>query len=212
MGRAARQHAFRYLLGWLLLLAWPAAMVTGFVLEYKQCGWRPSLWEDVACKSPHKARGLIYLGQEYYAHGRSDLAELYWARALEASRDGRYSLDGEWGVIAETNLAVLMTDRGQWKEADTVLRGVLHRAPNYWGAWNVMALVMVAGGNPYRAMQITDKILEADPRSRFNASVFYHRGLAYHAMGRCPEANQAYATAIDLDPALKDVPMCTTVH
>lgn len=191
----------------LILGAWPAVMLTLWVSEGTQCGWHRGLWQDVVCKSPDKARGHLMLGRAYYAHGRSDLAELEFARAVELAQRQVYGLDGEWEIIAQTNLAAIFTDRRQYREADQLLREILRKAPNYSLAWNLMALCMVAEGRPVEAIQISTFLLNNDPAMQFNASVFYHRGLALHSLGDCDRANADYKRAAALDPSVH-IPAC----
>jgi tetratricopeptide (TPR) repeat protein len=170
--------------------------------------WRQpvKLWADAAAKSPMKARPLLNAGREYDALGQHDVAARYFLAA--AQLPAVTSTDRKMRSVALTDLGYLALMRGDNEPAFGYIQGAMASAPTL-EAMNVAALYDLVMGQPRRAIQLTDDILEQGPKEgwRMRSSIWATRGQAFQAIGDCNNAMASYAALKYLKPDFQ-IPAC----
>lgn len=128
--------------GWLVILAGVTSQQVR-VWESEQ-----SLWTQAVAWAPLKPRPHLNLGRAFDVSGGTERAEreylLTTSLAMNPRREPRMQLFAR--VAAETNLAHLRMQRGQWATAMRILDQVLVEWPNFpYAAYNRAIILAVAG-------------------------------------------------------------------
>jgi tetratricopeptide (TPR) repeat protein len=147
-----------------------------------------SLWEDVAKKSPNKARPHNNLGFAYASKGLIDMAIAEFQTALRL--EPHYT-------VAHYNLGVIYYSKGLIDMAIEQYQTALRLKPDYTKAHNNL-------GNAYQSKGLIDMaIAEFQTALRLEphyAVVHYNLGNAYQSKGLIDMAIEQYQTALRLKP------------
>ena len=100
------------------------------------------------------------------------------------------------------NLALILHAKGELETAETRLRAALALRPYMAKGWYYLGKVNAGAGRPAAAVAGYRRALESDPRS---AEAHFMLGLVHLQKNRLPDARDALAQAIAIDPeALKE--------
>ena len=152
--------------------------------------WRSaaSLWQDVAAKSPKKARPYLSLGAALGKEGRME-------EAIAALRRGiRLSPDDPKPYI---NLGAALASTGRLQEAAGVLSKVLKLEPDNPEALNNLGIILTDLGRSDEATGLLSRATRVDPE---NARAWYNLGRADLQAGHAAEAMTALQRAIRIRP------------
>ena len=157
---------------------------------YRNFVWKDelTLWNDVTCKSPHKARPYNNRGNAYKKKGNLDQAFLDYSKAIEV--DPNYAL-------AYYNRGLLYQDRGNLDQALLDYNKGIEIDPNYALAYYNRGLLYQDRGNLDQALLDYNKGIEIDPNY---ALAYYNRGNTYRSKGNINQAFLDYNKTIEIDP------------
>ena len=150
------------------------------------------LWQDVAAKSPDKARVRNNLGNAFYRKGLKAEGLSEFKRAVE--------LDPSF-PDAHFNLGNAYKDLGLMEEAVKEYEKAVELEPGKLNARNNLGLAYFTVGRYAEAVEQFETILARNPndfRARNNL------GLAYSAMGRLDLAEEEFRAAISIKPDFAD--------
>lgn len=162
-----------------------------------------SIWADTVEKSPQKPRPLINLGNEYVKLGDLEKAIDLYSRAVQYADEPR-----ELGLRdrAQLNLAVLHMGSGQYQVAFDIVNRIIKEHPSL-EALNIMAVLLVLGGQPQAAIEVTDDLKARNNDFNVDPALHMTRGHAFTALGKCAEANMEFLYVQTLKPGTA-VPFC----
>ena len=156
--------------------------------------WRDtiSLWEDVALKSPRKARVHSNLGVAYSEHlpPRNADAIREYQTAISLKPDAiepHINLGNEYRLL------------GKYDDATRELLYALERKPYHSLGHNNLGVVYVAKGQYDKAIISFNNAIKLDPDS---ADPHNNLGLVFERTGRIEEAVNEYRIAVKLNPAI----------
>ena len=182
-----------------------------------------SLWSDAAARGPlmlkpHLRRGDALMEQDrlteaeaayqravalrpQHPGARNNLGRLYMqqGRRPEAEKEFRVLLQAAPGVApARLNLAGLLLRQGRWEEAEAEYRRVLDFDDTRGIAQKHLGhIVLQYRDDPAAALAYYDQALALD--SAPDAAFWCGRGVAFKALGRLAEAEEAYQQALASD-------------
>jgi protein O-GlcNAc transferase len=102
-----------------------------------------------------------------------------------------HALEAQW----QSGLAFLQ--QGRLAEAERIFGEILQRAPNHFGALNLLGMIACQNRAYERAVQFISKAISVNPNV---AQAYYNRGIALQALQRFNEALVSYNKAIALKP------------
>lgn len=183
-GRANRQRA--------AILA--VALLCAVLSVHRAAAWHSelSLWSEAAREGPLMAPVQHNLAFALQQAGRPGEAIAHYERAIALDPDYARPL---------TNLGALYREAGTWDRAEAVLRRAVAVDPSGVAALNNLGLVCAALGRADEAIGLYERALAVAPQT---AEVWLNLGLALRDAGRSEAAFQSLATALRLDPTLRD--------
>ena len=191
---------------------------------FRNAVWRDEvrLWEDVAEKSPFKARAHINLGLAYDKAGRTkdaiqsylttllldpgsakvhnNLGTIYsrQGRLEEAMREFHASIDLDPRFASpHYNLGNLYAKTGRYEKALLELEQAVRLDPDHTEAHVSMGLIFSVTNRPGDAFSAYETALEINPD---DPNVHFNLGSLYWKTGRPGEATREYRAAIALRP------------
>ncbi|MFH1021394.1 MAG: tetratricopeptide repeat protein [Pseudomonadota bacterium] len=147
-----------------------------------------NMWQDVAAKSPNKARPQVNLGAALGGQGRmaEAVAALSTAVRLEPDNPDPY-----------VNLGAALASQGRLAEAIPVLSRAVALEPANADAGNNLGLALILAGRQDEAIPILAEAVRLDPDFE---RAWYNLGHAYFLAGRNSEAIGALKRALDIFP------------
>jgi len=157
----------------------------------RNMAWRDnvSLWQDVAAKSPNKARAWGNLGVALSVAGRGDEAIGALNQALRLRPDYPSALYNLGRVYFES--------RNDPMTAIALLNRAIAAYPGGMEAYKTLGLAYVRTGQIDLAIETYRRALQVNPDS---GSIRYNLANTYANMGRFDEAIREYQAAIALNP------------
>jgi tetratricopeptide (TPR) repeat protein len=147
-----------------------------------------ALWEDVARKSPWKARPHNNLGTAYMEAGRTEKALLeFWTTV---------TVDPDF-FEAYANLGVIYREKGLEEKAVEILEYSLALNPGFAEAHNSLGLLYGGRGEDEKAKEHFLRAIAARPGY---AEAHINLAIAYESLGRPGKAEAHYKAALGLDP------------
>lgn len=164
----------------ILLVA--VVMVFGFLTYQRNLLWSDSvaLWEDVARKSPQKARVRLNLGMAYFHAGLPDRALSEFAEGLRLSLP-----ESETREQIIINIGGIYSDAGRCEEAVQLYEKALIDYPNSPGMLVNLSSCQITLGKPAEAALYAELALHRKPDFPLARNIL---GSAYLHLGRCEEA------------------------
>ena len=150
-----------------------------------------ALWQDVAAKSPRKARAHVNLGHALEQLGKTDEAAAEYRTAL--------TLPGESISRLEVlrNLGAVEIRRGNLADAETALEEGRAYAPRDAELLNNLAILALERNDAQRAQALAEQAVEAAPK---NGAAWNTLGEARLARGDAAAALPAFERGAALDP------------
>jgi len=138
--------------------------------------------------APHLAEGHYYLGESYAKLFLTTKAEAAYRESLRQMHDFR---------PAQKQLAVLLYNRGAYREAISLLQEMDRQQPNDTFVHGELAINYVALGEPQKAIPLLESFNAERGRQAWG---FAHLGRAHDLAGDLPQAEQLYRDALSMDP------------
>ena len=184
--RSSHPGAARAVLPVLLL----AVAVLAVAAHQRNELWRDSvsLWEDVARKSPDRARVRLELGRHYATQRRFDEGAREVAAAIRLKPG-----DAE----AWNNLGALRRQQGRADEALSSYRRALELRPGFAEVHHNIGLLLASVGRLEEAAEEFGEALRLKPDS---ADVHNALGITWARLGRMPDAVREFQEAVRIDP------------
>ncbi|MCK4915023.1 MAG: tetratricopeptide repeat protein [Candidatus Eisenbacteria sp.] len=99
------------------------------------------------------------------------------------------------------NRGTMLADAGNYAKAQEELTAALRTDPRFVDAGYNLGIVLLAMGDPERAVAILEQVLKARPAEPLSE---FALGKAHFDAGRVSEALEHFDRAVDLDPKLED--------
>ncbi len=156
--------------------------------------WRSefTLWEDVARKSPHKARAYNGLGTFYGKHGD-------FIRAL-SDFNKAIAIDPDFAE-AYNNRGNTYSKEGNYTQALLNFNKALEINPSYAQAHTNRGIIFDKDGYLSQALVEYNKAIEIDV---YDAEAYLNRGILYEEQKRGDQALSDYAMALEINPNLEE--------
>ncbi|HOY31095.1 MAG TPA: tetratricopeptide repeat protein [Bacteroidales bacterium] len=148
-----------------------------------------TLWNDVALKSPEKARPFLCRGFAYNNLGQIEKAIADYSKAIE--NDPAYT-------DAYYNRGVSYGNLGQWEKAIADLTRVIELDPKSVMAYSNRSVAYGNLGQYDKSISDNSKVIEINPHF---AVAYYNRGYTYRMVGQWDKAIADLSKSIELDPA-----------
>jgi tetratricopeptide (TPR) repeat protein len=175
-----------------------AARLAGVGREYMKAHLREALDKELAEHIVSLERNLDF------AAAGTNLANLYVSQRdyAQAEHYYRMALDvDDLFFPAKLNLAILFGQRGNNDEAELLLREVLDDYPEEHDAAYSLALLLVGMGRVEESLPYLAQAAEGMP---WHSRVQYNHGLLLAQLSRDKEAETAFYSALNLEPASFD--------
>jgi tetratricopeptide (TPR) repeat protein len=181
------RRSFVYIVGVTIILLSTATFARNSVWQSKI-----TLWEDVAMKSPQKARVHNNLGDAYHSNDFLDKAIKQYEITIQLDSDH---------VLAYKNLSSIYAGKGLMDKSKEYFNAILRINPEYEDAYIEM-------GNAYKEKGVLDKAIEyysiAVKLKPDYAGAQYNLGLSYYENNQYKEAERHLLRASSLDPSVSE--------
>jgi len=166
----------------------------GTMIRNKAWATEKTLWEDCITKAPDLARPYHNLATYHYQKiGNLNMAMKFYKMSL--TKKYMYSKTGR--AFTYNNLATILYDNGDYKNAIKLFNNALNIKPDYLNALQNITLVYVRTGRFSKALESADKLLS----QRLKSSDFLQtKGFVFLTAGRFDEAISNLKSALDIDP------------
>ena len=149
---------------------------------------------DTASVTPDAKKASAALNAGLTAHAAGKLAEASadYEKALKYDHKNKFAL---------YNLGLIDASKGNYGLAEDRYRVVLGLDPKYGPALFNLAILRTARGDSKEAMSLYEQVVAADSK---DAAAWLNLGLLQRANGAVGPGNKSVATAVRLNPKLKD--------
>jgi tetratricopeptide (TPR) repeat protein len=186
---AVRWSRGRWPIVLLLALACPLAWLTvSRIRDYRDV---VTIWADNVAKCPQVARGHNNLAWALQQQGKTDEANLHFARAI-ALEPGYVTARYDWGVA--------LLDQGRVAEAIAQFAAAVRLAPDHADAYVNFGNALMQVQRAAEAVPQYETALRLKPA----ADAHYDLGVALTEVGRAEEAAGHFRAALQMNPALPE--------
>ncbi len=186
----------KQLAGICLLLAWPAAVIGGFLWENHVCGWPRGLWEDSVCKSPNKARPHGLLGAAYLEKKEFNRAIEQFELADAAARQHPDGMSRTVGATSLANIAYIRIAMKDYAGADAALERARNDYPPDHLVLNNSIELFLVTGQIDRAFSLAQTAIATFPDS---FALAWTMGDVYAELGQCEKQREWIRRSIAID-------------